>query len=219
MSAAALLSLPMAMTASASAFVGTPGRLGSGLARPAAACQASRSNVLLRSARPATGHAKLARSAVKMAVTGEMKPVNEKATKHDIATGRDPRRVKVFDTTLRDGEQSPGCSMTSEEKLQVAKQLHKLGVDIIEAGFPIASLDDFAAVKQIADTVGNEENPPIVCGLARATALDINTCADAVKGAKFPRIHTFIASSDIHMEHKLRKTRAEVLKITAEMVP
>jgi 2-isopropylmalate synthase len=130
----------------------------------------------------------------------------------------DPRRVKVFDTTLRDGEQSPGCSMTSEEKLQIAKQLHKLGVDIIEAGFPIASQDDFKAVKQIADTVGQEENPPIICGLARATPQDINTCADAVKGAKFPRIHTFIASSDIHMEHKLRKTRAEVLEITREMV-
>jgi 2-isopropylmalate synthase len=91
-------------------------------------------------------------------------------------------------------------------------------VDIIEAGFPIASPDDFEAVKKIADTVGNEENPPIICGLARATPQDINKCADAIKGARFPRIHTFIASSDIHMEHKLRKTRAQVLEIAAEMV-
>lgn len=148
----------------------------------------------------------------------EMRPVNAEPTKHDIATGRDPRRVKVFDTTLRDGEQSPGCSMTSEEKLQVAKQLHRLGVDVIEAGFPIASPDDFFAVQQIANTVGCEENPPIICGLARATKADIERCAEAVKGAKFPRIHTFIASSDIHMEHKLKKTRAEVLAITKEMV-
>uniref|UniRef100_A0A7S0EBN5 2-isopropylmalate synthase n=1 Tax=Hanusia phi TaxID=3032 RepID=A0A7S0EBN5_9CRYP len=147
-----------------------------------------------------------------------MKPVNMKPSKHDLATGRDPTRVKVFDTTLRDGEQSPGCSMTSDEKMQVAKQLARMGVDVIEAGFPIASNDDFIAVKQIADVVGNYENPPIICGLARATEGDIRRCAEAVKGAKFPRIHTFIATSDIHMEHKLRKSREEVLKITEEMV-
>ena len=214
-STAALLALPAAIAGSP-AFVGTPGRAGGiTAARPAAACAAAPAVVGLRGSRP---RARMAPSPLKMTVNGEMKPVNQKATKHDLATGRDPRRVKVFDTTLRDGEQSPGCSMTSEEKLQIAKQLHKLGVDIIEAGFPIASQDDFAAVKQIADTVGQEENPPIICGLARATPQDINTCADAVKGAKFPRIHTFIASSDIHMEHKLRKTRAEVLEITREMV-
>ena len=221
--------------------------------------QARQPELVLRKSRRDARMAKMPNSALKMAVNGEAqpKPINQAPTKHDIATGRDPRRVKVFDTTLRDGEQSPGCSMTSDEKLQIAKQLHRcatccpqcltptprpqtpnpqevgrrhhtlhpkpqishrLGVDIIEAGFPIASPDDFAAVKQIADTVGQEENPPIICGLARATPQDIDTCADAVKGAKFPRIHTFIASSDIHMEHKLRKTRAEVLAITAEMV-
>eukprot|EP00292_Cryptomonas_paramecium_P003288 CAMPEP_0113688768 /NCGR_PEP_ID=MMETSP0038_2-20120614/16733_1 /TAXON_ID=2898 /ORGANISM="Cryptomonas paramecium" /LENGTH=557 /DNA_ID=CAMNT_0000609647 /DNA_START=234 /DNA_END=1903 /DNA_ORIENTATION=+ /assembly_acc=CAM_ASM_000170 len=146
------------------------------------------------------------------------KPVNTKPTKHDIATGRDPSRLKVFDTTLRDGEQSPGCSLTSDEKIQVAKQLAKLGVDIIEAGFPVASPDDFEAVKNIAETVGTGPNPPIICGLARATKHDIETCARAVKGANFPRIHTFIATSDIHMEHKLRKSREEVLAMTAEMV-
>mmetsp|Transcript_7793 Transcript_7793/g.10382 ORF Transcript_7793/g.10382 Transcript_7793/m.10382 type:complete len:617 (+) Transcript_7793:116-1966(+) len=139
-------------------------------------------------------------------------------SKHDIATGRDPCRVKVFDTTLRDGEQSPGCTMTEEEKVAVAKQLARLGVDVIEAGFPFASPGDFKAVERIAKLVGNYENPPIICGLARALKNDIETCAKAVSHAKFPRIHTFIATSDIHMEHKLKKTRAEVLEITREMV-
>ena len=117
------------------AFVNAPGRVGSVLARPAAVCQPK---VALRAARPTTRAAKVGKNALKMAVNGEMKPVNVKPTKHDIATGRDPRRVKIFDTTLRDGEQSPGCSMTSEEKLQVARQLHNLGVDIIEAGWVFA---------------------------------------------------------------------------------
>mmetsp|Transcript_6780 Transcript_6780/g.6089 ORF Transcript_6780/g.6089 Transcript_6780/m.6089 type:complete len:603 (+) Transcript_6780:46-1854(+) len=141
-----------------------------------------------------------------------------KPTKHDLYTGRDPSRVKIFDTTLRDGEQAPGCTLNTEEKLLIAKQLAKLGVDIIEAGFPIASLGDFDAVKKIAESVGNLENPPIICGLARAVAKDITTCYDAIKYAKFPRIHTFLAASDIHMEHKLKKTRAQVLEITTEMV-
>jgi len=108
--------------------------------------------------------------------------------------------------------------MTSEEKLQVARQLARLGVDVIEAGFPVASPDDFQAVKTIAETVGTGSNPPIICGLARATKNDIETCARAVQGASFPRIHTFLATSDIHMKHKLRKTREEVLSMTAEMV-
>lgn len=139
-------------------------------------------------------------------------------TKHDLYTGRDPARVKIFDTTLRDGEQSPGCTMNGEEKLAVAKQLAKLGVDIIEAGFPIASTGDFDAVKKIAEIVGNFENPPIICGLARALKKDITTCYDAIKYAKFSRIHTFLATSDIHMEHKLKKTRKEVLEITSDTV-
>mmetsp|Transcript_9513 Transcript_9513/g.18704 ORF Transcript_9513/g.18704 Transcript_9513/m.18704 type:complete len:590 (-) Transcript_9513:305-2074(-) len=139
-------------------------------------------------------------------------------TKHDLATGRDPERVKIFDTTLRDGEQSPGCTMTAEEKMQVARQLARMGVDVIEAGFPFASPGDFEAVQRIANEVGNYEDPPIICGLARATKSDIETCAKAVAGARFPRIHTFIATSDIHMEYKLRKSREEVLAITKEMV-
>ena len=143
-------------------------------------------------------------------------PVNP--TAHDEYTGRDPARVKIFDTTLRDGEQSPGCTMNTEEKLLVAQQLAKLGVDVIEAGFPIASEGDFEAVSKIAKSVGQLDDPPIICGLARALKKDITTCYDAIKHAKFPRIHTFIATSDIHMEHKLKKTREQVLDITTEMV-
>lgn len=100
---------------------------------------------------------------------------------------------------------SPGWSTP-----QVAKQLAKLGVDVIEAGFPIASTGDFDAVRRIAESVGNMENPPIICGLARALRKDIETCWNAVKYAAFPRIHTFIATSDIHMLHKLKKSREEV---------
>jgi 2-isopropylmalate synthase len=130
---------------------------------------------------------------------------------------RDPGRVLIFDTTLRDGEQSPGASLNLEEKLAIAQQLARLGVDIIEAGFPFASPGDFNAVQRIADTVGTPDGP-VICGLARAAAGDIKACADAVAPAAHRRIHTFIATSDIHLEHKLRKTRAEVLAITAEMV-
>ncbi|KAK1864940.1 hypothetical protein I4F81_007476 [Pyropia yezoensis] len=142
----------------------------------------------------------------------------QKPTKHDLATGRDPNRVKIFDTTLRDGEQSPGATLTGEEKMIIARQLAKLGVDIIEAGFPIASEGDFHAVHAIAEVVGNRPDPPIVCGLARALKADIDRCWEAIKPAAFPRIHTFIATSDVHMEHKLKKSRAQVLAITTEMV-
>ncbi len=130
---------------------------------------------------------------------------------------RDPGRVLIFDTTLRDGEQSPGASLNLEEKLAIAQQLARLNVDIIEAGFPFASQGDFNAVQRIAETVGTPDGPTI-CGLARAAAGDIKACADAVAPAVHRRIHTFIATSDIHLEHKLRKTRSEVLAITAEMV-
>lgn len=139
-------------------------------------------------------------------------------TKHDIATGRDPDRVKIFDTTLRDGEQSPGATLTSDEKMVIARQLAKLGVDVIEAGFPIASEGDFTAVRDIAISVGNRKDPPIICGLARALDKDIERCYEAVKHAAFPRIHTFIATSDVHLAHKLKKTREQVLQITKEKV-
>jgi len=130
---------------------------------------------------------------------------------------RDPGRVLIFDTTLRDGEQSPGASLNLDEKLAIAQQLARLGVDIIEAGFPFASSGDFNAVQRIAATVGTADGP-VICGLARAAAGDIKACAEAVAPAAHHRIHTFIATSDIHLEHKLRKSRAEVLAITREMV-
>jgi 2-isopropylmalate synthase len=134
----------------------------------------------------------------------------------------DPDYVRIFDTTLRDGEQSPGATLTSAEKVEIARMLAKLGVDIIEAGFPIASPDDFAAVKQIADEIGNEVFEdgyvPVICGLSRANPKDIERAWDAVKGAKLPRVHTFIATSPIHMEAKLNKTPDEVLEIAVNAV-
>ena len=134
----------------------------------------------------------------------------------------DPDYVRIFDTTLRDGEQSPGATLTSSEKLDIARNLAKLGVDIIEAGFPIASPDDFNAVKQIADVVGNEVYDdgyvPVIAGLSRANEKDIGRAWDAVKGAVRPRIHTFIATSDIHMKSKLNKTPEEVIDIAVNAV-
>ena len=107
--------------------------------------------------------------------------------------------VKIFDTTLRDGEQAPGCGMTAEEKLRVAYQLEKLGVDIIEAGFPISSEGDFQSVKLIAENIRSCQ----IAGLCRANLKDIDRGWEAVKGAESPRIHTFIATSDIHLQYKL----------------
>ncbi|MBP0020085.1 MAG: 2-isopropylmalate synthase [Cyanobacteria bacterium SBLK] len=126
-------------------------------------------------------------------------------------------RILIFDTTLRDGEQSPGATLNVEEKLTIARSLARLGVDIIEAGFPRASNGDFEAVQKIADTVGTEDGPTI-CGLARARKDDIARAGEAIKPAAKGRIHTFIATSDIHLQYKLRKTRQEVLDIVPEMV-
>ena len=126
-------------------------------------------------------------------------------------------RVIIFDTTLRDGEQSPGATLNSEEKLTIARQLARLGVDVIEAGFPYSSRGDFEAVQQIADLVGTPSGP-IICGLARANEKDIKAAADALKPAAKGRIHTFISTSDIHLEYQLKKSRAEVLDIATEMV-
>ena len=126
-------------------------------------------------------------------------------------------RVWIFDTTLRDGEQSPGASLTSAEKIDIARQLARLGVDIIEAGFPAASPDDLEGVRRIAHEVGTPDGP-VICGLARATKNDIDKAWEAVQGAAKPRIHTFLATSDIHMEHKLRMTREQVIERVREMV-
>ena len=117
-------------------------------------------------------------------------------------------KVVIFDTTLRDGEQSPGCSMNLDEKLRMATQLEHLKVDVIEAGFPIASVGDFEAVREVAGVVQNAT----VAGLCRAVAGDIDRAWDALSRAKHPRIHTFIATSEIHLAHKLRRTHEQVLK-------
>ncbi len=132
--------------------------------------------------------------------------------------------VKIFDTTLRDGEQSPGATMTSAEKLELAHHLARLGVDIIEAGFPAASPDDLEAVRRIALEVGQPANPesdarvPIIAGLARANKPDIDKAWEAVKEAQKPRIHTFLATSEIHMKHKLKMDPEDVVQRVAEMV-
>ena len=117
------------------------------------------------------------------------------------------RQIKIFDTTLRDGEQAPGCSMNLEEKLEVARQLEALGVDVIEAGFAISSPGDFRSVERIA----KELKQTAVASLARATEQDITAAWHAVKEAVHPRIHVFIATSPIHMQYKLKKTPDEVL--------
>src|SRR5213596_815923 len=117
-------------------------------------------------------------------------------------------RITVFDTTLRDGEQSPGCSMNVHEKLRLAHQLDRLGVDVIEAGFPIASEGDFAAVQAIAAVIRR----PIIAGLARACTQDIERAWQALKGAAHPRIHVFLATSDIHLQYKLKITRQKCLE-------
>ena len=123
-------------------------------------------------------------------------------------------KVIIFDTTLRDGEQSPGCSMNLAEKLRMAAQLDRLGVDVIEAGFPIASDGDFEAVQAIARQITR----PTIAALARTTPEDIRRAAEAVSEAAHPRIHTFLATSDIHLEYKLRITREEAIKQAREAV-
>lgn len=124
------------------------------------------------------------------------------------------RQITIFDTTLRDGEQSPGCSMYLEEKISMARQLEKLGVDVIEAGFPFASEGDFASVAAVAEACRDT----VVAGLCRTVPSDIERAAEALKNAASPRIHTFVATSDIHLEYKLKKTRAEVIEMTARAV-
>ncbi len=138
-----------------------------------------------------------------------------------------PDKVLIFDTTLRDGEQSPGATLNAQEKLDIARQLARLGVDIIEAGFPAASPGDLEAVQRIAQTVGQEPRtdrhgnpaePPVICGLARANPQDIDAAWEAVRPAKHPRIHTFLATSPVHMEYKLKMQPEEVVARVREMV-
>jgi 2-isopropylmalate synthase len=137
-----------------------------------------------------------------------------------------PNYVRIFDTTLRDGEQSPGATLTSAEKVEIARGLTRLGVDVIEAGFPAASPDDLEGVRRIAIEVGNplegegelQRPVPIICGLARASQMDIDSAWEAVRHAAHPRIHTFLATSPIHMRYKLRMEAEEVVDRVREMV-
>nr|MDQ3820813.1 2-isopropylmalate synthase [Acidobacteriota bacterium] len=123
-------------------------------------------------------------------------------------------RIEIFDTTLRDGEQSPGCSMNLDEKIRLARRLESLGADVIEAGFPIASEGDFAAVRAVAKECRRAK----IAALCRTTEADVLRAWEAVQVAARPRIHTFVATSDIHLEHKLKKTRREVLEMTRSAV-
>ena len=123
-------------------------------------------------------------------------------------------KIRIFDTTLRDGEQAPGCSMTLNEKLRVAKSLADLNVDIIEAGFPAASPGDFQSVKAIAE----QNLGPTICGLARCNETDIEKAYAAVKGAENHRIHVFVATSAIHREHKLKMAKSEIIKTAVKSI-
>jgi 2-isopropylmalate synthase len=126
----------------------------------------------------------------------------------------DPNRVYVFDTTLRDGEQVPGCQLTTPEKIEIARELETLGVDIIEAGFPVSSPGDFMSVVEISKAVSQ----PVVCALTRANKTDIDVAVESLKYAKHPRIHTGIGSSDQHIKHKFNSTREEILERAVEAV-
>jgi 2-isopropylmalate synthase len=128
--------------------------------------------------------------------------------------GADPDHLVVFDTTLRDGEQSPGISLDAAEKLEIAEQLARVGVDYIEAGFPVASKGDFDAVQAIARSVGNEADPPSICALSRTHVSDVDRCWDALRDAARSRIHVFISTSPQHMEHMLKMTQAQVVSET-----
>src|SRR5688500_7126030 len=123
-----------------------------------------------------------------------------------MGSADDANRVHIFDTTLRDGEQSPGISLNTQEKVEIAQQLGRLGVDVIEAGFPITSPGDFEAVQQIA----REVEGPVICGLARTHKADIDAAWGAIRESARPRIHTFISTSDIHITHQLQTTREDV---------
>ena len=127
-------------------------------------------------------------------------------------------RIIIFDTTLRDGEQSPGFSMNINEKLRMAEALTELGVDVLEAGFPIASIGDFDSVKAVAETIGQRDDTPVICGLARTGREDVARAGEAVRAAKRKRIHVFIATSALHMKYKLRMEPDEVLAATAAAV-
>ena len=124
------------------------------------------------------------------------------------------RRIQIFDTTLRDGEQVPGAKLNKKQKMEIAQQLAKLGVDVIEAGFPCSSPEDLKAVKAVSEQVKG----PVIAGLARAVQSDIDIAWEAVKGAERPRIHVFLGSSDIHLQKKLRRDRESALQMAVDAV-
>src|SRR5580693_6297506 len=130
----------------------------------------------------------------------------------------DDNRIIFFDTTLRDGEQSPGFSMNLNEKIRMAEALTELGVDVIEAGFAIASQGDFESVKTIAETIGQRADTPVLASLSRAGSQDVTASAEALKSAKRRRIHIVIATSDLHMKYKLRLEPEEVIAATIESI-
>ena len=142
------------------------------------------------------------------AASRKLKGNTDRTTKRaNMNEGRTEQdRVRIFDTTLRDGEQSPGIALNRQEKVEIAHQLARLGVDVIEAGFPITSPGDFEAVEAIAAAVDG----PVICGLARTHKPDIDAAWGAIKDSPRPRIHTFISTSDIHIEHQLQTTREDV---------
>jgi len=165
---------------------------------------------------PRAGPARGARLAsVRRCLRACAAPLQRKRPEYVPGHIADPEYVRVFDTTLRDGEQSPGATLTSKEKLDIARQLAKLGVDVIEAGFPVASQGDFEAVRAIAMEVGNtvaeDGYVPVICGLSRTKLTDLERAWEAVKYAARPRVHTFIATSQVHMQYKLRMTEDEVV--------
>src|SRR3954451_1710914 len=122
--------------------------------------------------------------------------------------------VRIFDTTLRDGEQSPGATLTLSEKVEIARHLESMGVDIIEAGFPVSSPGDFEAVQAVASQVSKS----VICGLSRCTPKDVERAGEAVKGAAKSRVHVFCATSKIHREHKLRKGKEDIIRISVESI-
>src|SRR6201996_9552741 len=132
--------------------------------------------------------------------------------RHSSAQELTMETVRIFDTTLRDGEQSPGATLTLPEKVEIARQLEAMGVDIIEAGFPIASDGDFESVRAIAAAIEKS----VVCGLARPTPADVKRAGEAVKDAAHPRIHIFCATSKIHREFKLKKGKEDIIRISVD---
>src|SRR5487761_2311869 len=130
----------------------------------------------------------------------------------------DDNRIIIFDTTLRDGEQSPGFSMNLNEKLRMAEALTELGIDVMEAGFPIASPGDFESVKAIAESLGQRDDTPVICSLARSGRGDVMAAAEAVRPAKRKRIHSFISTSALHMKYKLRREPDEGLQAVTDSV-